>query len=103
MLQSTIVKLVLTYAPLPSSVASQADISCAEGNTSNEVLRFVRTPACGTAEPEEEYRCIVSILECVCGIDILDEEWAGEVDTRSGAPSVLVRRPVSPIPLWIRH
>ena len=51
-------------------------------------------------EPEEEYRCIVSILENVCGIDILDEEWAGEVDQKSGAPSVLVWKSVSPIPLY---
>jgi len=50
-------------------------------------------------EPEEEHRCIVSILECVCGIDILDEEWSGEVDRKSGTPSILVWRQVSPIPL----
>jgi hypothetical protein len=49
------------------------------------------------SEPEEEHRCIVSILERVCGIDILDEEWSGEVDKKSGAPSILVWRQVSPI------
>lgn len=84
-------------AALPSSVHSQADISFAEENTSNEILRFVRTPARGISEPDEEHRCIVSILEGVCGIDILDDEWSGEVDRRSGAPSILVRRQVSPI------
>ena len=51
------------------------------------------------SEPEEEHRCIVSILEDVCGIDILDEEWYGEVDRTSGARSVLVWKAVSPIPL----
>ncbi len=51
------------------------------------------------SEPEEEHHCIVSILEDVCGIDILDEEWYGEVDQKSGAPSVLMWKPVSPIPL----
>jgi len=52
------------------------------------------------SEPEEEYHCIVSILENVCGIDIFDKEWAGEVDQKSGAPSVLVWKSVSPIPLY---
>ena len=51
------------------------------------------------SEPEEEHHCIISILEDVCGIDILDEEWSGEVDQKSGAPSVLVWKTVSLIPL----
>ena len=51
------------------------------------------------SEPDEEHHCIVSILEDVCGIDIFDEEWFGEVDRNSGAPSVLVWKPVSPLPL----
>lgn len=83
-----------------SSVDSRANISSANGDTSSEILRFIRTPAHGVSEPEEEHRCIISILECVCGIDILDEEWSGEMDRRSGAPSVLVQRQVSPVPPW---
>ena len=58
------------------------------------------------SEPEEEHRCIVSILEDVCGIDILDEEWYGVVDQESGAPSVLTWKTVSPILdslLWVNH
>ena len=66
--------------------------------TKGEIFRFARIRIRGMSEPEEEQHCIVSILEDVCGIDILDEEWYGEVDQNSGAPSVLVWKPVSPIP-----
>jgi len=99
--QTTTVNSVLIDEPLTSIVDLQTDTQFVEDNTYRGILRFVRIPAQGMSEPEEEHHCIISILEHVCGIDILDEEWSGEVDRKSGAPSVFVWRPVSPIPLWI--